>query len=81
MAPAIPDLNDLANLSHPAFVNLLKTLGNYKEMSQTTFANVHKSELEALNKTSSTKDESVTSSHRSRKRARIRKHRRSSAPL
>lgn len=62
MAPTIPILKDLANLSHPAFVNLLKTQGNYKERSQTTFANVHKPELEALNKTLPTGHKTVTSS-------------------
>lgn len=61
MAPTIPNLTDLANLSHPAFVNLLKKQGNYKERSQTTFATLHKPELEALNKTLSTKDETVPS--------------------
>lgn len=62
MAPTIPILKDLANLSQPAFVNLLKTQGNYKERSQKTFANVHKPELEALNKTLPTEYEIVTSS-------------------
>lgn len=62
MAPTVPNLKDLANLSHPAFVNLLKTQGNYKERSQTTFVNVHKPELEALNKALSNKDETATSS-------------------
>lgn len=63
MAPTIPILKDLDNLSHPAFVNLLKTQGNYKERSQIIFANVHKPELEALNKTlPTTEHETVTSS-------------------
>lgn len=62
MAPTIPNLKDLVNLSHPAFVNLLKTQGNYKERSNTTFENVHKPELEALNKALSNKDETATSS-------------------
>lgn len=62
MAPTIPNLKDLANLSHPAFVNLLKTQGNYKERSQTTYADVHKPELEALSKTLSTNNETINSS-------------------
>lgn len=62
MAPTIPILKDLANLSHPAFVNLLKTQGNYKERSQTTFANVHKPELEALTETLPIKHETVITS-------------------
>lgn len=62
MTPTIPNLKDLANLSHPAFVNLLKTQGNYKERSKTTFANVHKPELEALNRALSNNDEIAASS-------------------
>ena len=62
MAPTIPNLKDLASLSHPAILNLLKTQGNYKERSNTTFENVHKPELEALNKALSNKDETATSS-------------------
>lgn len=62
MAQTIPILKDLANLSHPAFVNLIKRQGNYKERSQATFANEHKPELEALNRTLPTKHETVTGS-------------------
>lgn len=62
MAPTIATLKDLANLSHLVFVNLLKAQGNYKERSQKAFVNVHKLELEALNKALTNKDEKLTTS-------------------
>lgn len=45
---------ELAKLSQAAFADVLKLHGKPKERSKTTFENVHRPELEALNKTLST---------------------------